>query len=468
MRPAPWHPRISVVRALVLSLSLALLPALSLPFSTRSADASEGDAGSTPRVIRGPKLEPRASRPTGSEAWPRACSFRHPLCVHASAHVGAPQVLAALASFERAWDMVTGVLRLPAPDPDLDGAYDVYMVDDVLGDAMTYVSERDPRASFDRASAFTLIDARLAAGCSMDERAAREVARASLTRVSPATDEGSARAATEYFARLMVPCAMADADGVSEFQRYAYRSVVDTFRESAPKIGDAYDLGASLFFWWIDATFGSEPGGLVRAMWALSPTRTPLGSERWDDQPDGFEVLRFTFKGALGSLSTLDDLFVEFAIARAFFGDADDGQHLLESRALGSAGRVRLDWDVPWPAEPRRFASPNAVAPSGATYVAVRRAGAPPGSRLRVEAEWEEHARMRWTAVKIDAHGKKMASVPIVGFDRGTESGMTIGELDGVDTVLLVGVNIGDALVPFDPEDEVWEPHGWVLSVMAR
>ena len=258
MRPSPWHPSISVVRALALPALLAL------SLVTPAADAGDVDAGKAPREIRGPKLEPRALRPSGSEAWQRACSFRHPLCVHASEKVASHRLLAVLASVERAWDMVTGVLRLPAPDPDLDGAYDVFLVDDALGDAMTYVSERDPRASFDRASAFTVIDARLALGCAMDARVAREVARASLTRASPATDEGSARAETEYYARLMVPCAMGDVDGVSEFQRYAYRSVVDTFRESAPKIGDAYDRGASLFMWWVDATFANEPGGMVR------------------------------------------------------------------------------------------------------------------------------------------------------------------------------------------------------------
>lgn len=429
-------------------------------------DAGGADGRGATYDFPGPSLEPRAARPAGSEAWPKACSFRRPLCVHADARGGSRPILAALAATERAWDAITGVLKIPAPDPDLAGAFHVYLVDDVVGGGATFLSERDARARFDRASAFTIIDRNLT-GCALDATLAREVARASLYRVAPATDDGSARAATTYLARLVAPCPSGD-DGFAIFQRYPHRAIVDPWREGDARLADQYERGASLFYWWLDAEFGVEPGAVVRGLWALAPTTTALGASHFRAQPDGFDVLRMTFKGTLGALTTADDLFVRFAVARAFLGAADDGEHLVESRTLGDAARLRLDWDVPWPDKPRRFACPNPVAPTAASYIAIRRANAPKGSSLAVRAEWEEHARMRWVVVKIDAKGAATSVLPVTGLDRATEAELTVTNLDDTATVLVVGVGVGDAARPFDPDDEIWEPHGCLLQLQAE
>jgi hypothetical protein len=45
---------------------------------------------------------------------------------------------------------------------------------------------------------------------------------------------------------------------------------------------------------------------------------------------------------------------------------------------------------------------------------------------------------------------------------------MTVEPLDGVDHVFLIGVNIGDADAPFDPNQGEWEPHGWLLTIGAE
>jgi hypothetical protein len=159
------------------------------------------------------------------------------------------------------------------------------------------------------------------------------------------------------------------------------------------------------------------------------------------------------------------DALLDVAVARAFLGDADDGVHQPETAPLGEAARVAIDWDVGWPSMPRRFAPRAPVAPTGSSYVVVRRAGAKPSARLRVEAEWEEHALFRWAAVKLDARGHERGRFLIPTRDRTTEAQATIVDLEGVDRVLLVGVNVGDPAYPFDPDDEVWEPHGWLLSI---
>ena len=75
--------------------------------------------------------------------------------------------------------------------------------------------------------------------------------------------------------------------------------------------GSLFAIFAALFFWWLDATYGASPGALVRAMWALAPTQTPPGAARWNDEPDGFAVLKASFKDALTSGSTIEDLYAD-------------------------------------------------------------------------------------------------------------------------------------------------------------
>ena len=335
------------------------------------------------------------------------------------------------------------VIAAPAPDGSLDGRWHVYLVDRVEGGGRALPDASDPRARFDRASSFGLVDRATPSGCELDTALLRAMARGSLWRAAPATDDGTARAETEAIARLAAPCA-ASGDDVSAFQSQPERAVVDP---SSP----AYDRGGSLFFDWLDATFGTRPGALVVGLWALAPTRTPPDAVRWAGAPTGFDVLRVSLRGALGPGSTLDDVFVRFAVARASMHPA--------------AG---LAWRVPWPVQARRFASPEPVAPTGASYVVVDHAGAPPGAKLRVELQWEDYARMRWVVLKLDGAGRSLAELPVRSLDRGTRTSTTIESLDDVDRLLLVGVNVGSTEHAFDPAQGEWEPHGWLLTVQGE
>jgi hypothetical protein len=391
-----------------------------------------------------------------------ACSFRQPLCVHASRKAPPRKILGALASTERAWEVATHALSLPPPDVDLvTGAFDVYLVPHVPAGADAELGGRDAIASFDRASAFMIVDEG-AEGCALDALVARETARAILWRVAPATDPATARAETAYLARLMVPCALEDVDGIDTFQAHPDASIA-SMRDPSD-----YAFGASLFYWWVDWSFGNAPGSVVQALWALAPTRTPMASERWIGRPDAFDVLRASFKNALTTGSTLDDLLLDFAVAREFVGKTSDAEHMPETRSLGDAAEVHADWQVDWPAQPRRLASGRGIEPTGATYVVIDCASAPKGARLRVETEWEEHAALRWAAVKIDGDGHESAAVAIPSAERATAAQITVVDLEGVTKVVLVGTNAGDPLDPFDPNDTTWEPHGWVMSVAAE
>ncbi|MBX3198987.1 MAG: hypothetical protein KF894_12720 [Labilithrix sp.] len=456
-----------------------------------------------PGVASGPYIT-YATRPLRSPEL-RACSSRVPICVHASSPGDGATATMTLDAFERAWQTLTGALAIPAPDVDPTTlAYDVFLVEPPRAErdarargaidppaaeawlreragaelATTWLEARDVRSRVDRARGFTTVDRRVRAGCVLDELAATMVARASLLRAAPATEEGTARAQSTYLAQLASPCAVGLAvDATSAFQSRATRAFADPHAgEVAATAGGAeipapaplsalFAAGAAAFWARLDWAFGRKPGGIVAASWALHPTMTPVASPRWINEPDTFDVLRTTFKGALSTNGTVHDLWLDFGVARAFLGSADDGFHLPELRTLGDAARVPLDWDIPWPEAPRRLAAREPVHPTGASYLVIRRAGARPGARLRVEIAWEEHALFRWAFVKLDAGGRELGRVVIPTTERATEAQMTLVDLDGVDRVLLVGVNVGDPAYAFDPDDEVWEPHGWLVTV---
>lgn len=410
----------------------------------------------------------------------RACSMRVPVCVHASGAAAGQAVLDVLAASERAWETIGGALRLPTPDVDReDLRYHVYLVAGASEDGVTHVAARDVRSRIDRARAFTVLDADVHAGCRLDALVAREIARASLFRVSPATAEGVARAQTTYLSHLIVPCAIGlAAPAVQAFQSRPDRAICDARagdEGSAPDdpasngpLSRAFTEGASAFWWRIDWAFGRAPFAIVMASWALSPTMTDLGASRWHDEPDAFDVMRISFKNALSTGSTIDDLLLDTAVARAFMGAADDGLHHVETRTLDDTARVTVDWDLPWPVKPKRIAARAPVFPSGSSYVVIKHEGAAPGARLRVEIAWEEHALFRWTLVKLDTHGRELGRVGIAARERATEAQMTLVDLEGVDRIMLVGTNVGDPAYRFDPDDEVWEPHGWLVTLASE
>jgi hypothetical protein len=411
----------------------------------RSANPA-GSAGTAtledpkPRVdasaaLTGPWIE-YATRPTSKQ---HACSPRAPICVH-DARDGAP-----LAAFERAWATMTGPLAMPVPDVDPGTLhYDVFVAE---GPSHTRLEARDVRSRVDRGRAFTLLDRRLQPGCALDAEAAFAIARASLWRVAPATEEATANAQARYLASLAVPCATAFDSGNQAHPE-------DTIEDS------------SAFWNRIDWAFGRQPGGIAVAAEALHPTMTPLANARWINEPDTFDVLRLTFKNALSTGSTVDDLWLDFGVARAFVGSSDDHVHIPELATIGDAGKVPLAWDIPWPDKPRRLTQRVPVMPTGATYLRVDTSKSQ-SKRLRAEIEWEQHALFRWAFVKVAADGHELGRVVIPEKERATEAMMTLVDLSGVDKVVLVGVNVGDPAYAFDPDDEVFEPHGYLVTVAA-
>jgi hypothetical protein len=435
VRPFP-RPASALAAALVTVGAMA-------PASDARAQPQQEEDGGGGAARQGPPRE-LASPPDDSDRWARACSALLPLCVLVRPGGQSGAAAEALAAAERAWNAVVGVLGLPAPDPDVDGSWHAYLVDQrVEAGARALPAALDPVAHYDRASSFAIVDAETAPGCALDFAMARAVAWGALLRAVPATDEGSARAEVEAIARLAVPCA-GDDDDAWVFQASPERTVVDA---SSP----SFSRGAAFFFDWLDASLARRPAALIQGVWALAPTRTPAGAARWSGGPTGFDVLRVSLKDALWPGSTFDDALVRFAVARAIHDPP-----------------ARLAWHVPWPDHARRFASPEPPAPTGASYVAIDHAGAPPGARLHVEATWEDYGKMRWELAKVDAAGRITGEWPVISPDKATSAALTVEDLDGADRILVVGVDIGSTEHAFDPDQAWWEPHGWLLTIEAR
>jgi hypothetical protein len=351
-------------------------------------------------------------------ALPRtACSFRRSICVHGG---DAETSRGTLEALERAWEAGV-VLGVPLPR-----SFDAYVAPEPSRSA---IADRDLLRHFDYATAYSILDAR-ATGCARDFEAARELYAASALSVAPAIDEASLRGESTALASLAVPCAAIDA---TSFQSRADRAIADPEGNPAP------------FFAWVDDAFGKEPGRALAATWALAPTKT-LGDERWTAEPDVFDVLRESLKDARGPGFSFDDALAEFSVARLELG-----------------APVRFDWDVAWPKSARTLASPYPVAEAGATYVRIDGSGA--ASRLRVDAIWEEHAKMRWTVVKLDAAGHAIAQWEAKAQPKATEAHLQIVDTAGATAFVVVAANVGNWTSPFDPDEGPWEPHGWLLTI---
>jgi hypothetical protein len=405
------------------------------------AGASRGKA----EFVPGPVTQPTRP-PSGSDSWSDLCSLKpkHRFCLYVAPGIPTPVSFDALAAADRAWDAVTNVLGVPEPVGMLDDPWPVYLTRDATRGSDAFFEARDPRSRFDEGASFAMVDPTLSPGCSLDFAFARAIARGSLWRTIPAADPGSASAESETLARLATPCAAPDSGDVREFQAHPERCVVDARDPS-------FARGAALFFDWLDGHFGARPAAITLGMEALSPTTTrpaPWADGRWASSPTGFDVLRVSLANALWKGSSLEEVFAAFAVDRAALQPAP-----------ASA------WTIAWPKPARRLASPEPIAPTGSSYILIDRAGAAPAARLRLEAQWEDYTRMRWTVLKRDSRRRVLSSISVRSLDRQTRASMTIDGLDGVDQVVVVAVNVGSTDHGFDPDQGEWEPHGWLLTV---
>ena len=440
--------RNAVAAAVALALAAGVAPAFADPADPPRFGPPPADE---PRST-GREVIPSRPRPAPSAVPLAACSFTEAVCVHAPARVRPGAVLETLGAAEHAFRAYRAI-GLPLPLPP----YDVYL-DPSLDAPLTLADLVDTSDGWDQASAFTLLPPpEPGAGCAPAFTVAQGVAHAVALGFDAGAENGALSMASSYFASLVAGCPTLEIPAVDDFQRHPELSFV----AGDPSRPD----GALLFPWFLDDTLGiGGPGRAMMGLLALAVQRTPPGAWDYKNEPDIFDILRTTMRDRG---SNLENLLLDFAVARAFVGSRSDEGHLGDVRRFGDAGRVRVEWAVPFTSLPRRLAPLAPVEAMGMTYVWVDLAGAPPGAELTFAADWELPSLFRWALVKVDKNGAESGRLDVAGVFGETHAERTLIGLDGLAGVMVVGVNIGsvDRSHPFDPDEQPLMPHGYAVTL---
>lgn len=440
--------------------------------SATSPGSSSVEPTGSPVGSAAPSVPPDPRWPTGRESAPArprppadqtpivACSWRHPICVHAATAIAPSALASTLEAAEHAADVYValGVPR-PYPDGDRGGGpeYDLYLVRGAA--PLTTVDPVPTGGSFDSASAFTVLPPPppRGAGCVFASDVARASAQAALLRIDAGIETGTLAMVSSYFASLAAPCTAAELAGIDEIQRAPEREVTAGRPE-------AFD-GNVLLPAYLEERFGG--GRLVRTILGLvtvAVQKTPPGSWQWKNEPDVFDALRQVTRDRSEELGSL---LLDLAVARAFLGDRSDGGHLADTERFGALGRIRFEWSVPFASLPRRLAPLRPVSATGATYLWIDLAGARPGSGITFVADWELPVTFHWVLVKVDREGRDAGHVDVAAIYGSTHAERTVVKLDGLAGLVVVGVNGGDLdrATPFDPDEGPFEPHGYTVTL---
>ncbi|WP_434044675.1 MULTISPECIES: hypothetical protein [Sorangium] len=441
-------------------------PAPPAPAASAQAGAPADDAAA-PADGR-PVVSP-VQRPDERDVPQRACSFTLPVCVHAPADVPGAAVLDGLAHLEaatRAYDAL-GLPR-PLPDGQRGGgpSYDLYLERGPrrgplrVGHDMRALGDR-----FDAASAFAVAAAPAAhgrGGCASASDAAYALGHAVAARLDAGAEEGALAMTASYLTAVAAPCPAEELAAVDAFQRAPERAL------TGAALG-ALD-GALLFPWFLDDAHGTgTPAQIAVSLLAIAAQSTPAGAARFRAEPDVFDALRASLRSRG---KDLDDLLLEFAVARAFLGSRSDGAHLSDAARFGDFGRVRFEWSLPYATLPRRVAPLRPIEPTGATYLwldlsAESAAGGPDleTAEITFVADWELPALFRWAIVKVDRQGAEAGRVEVAGIFGSSRAQRTVVGLGGLSGLLIVGVNAGSMIRsrPFDPDDAPFMPHAYAV-----
>jgi hypothetical protein len=429
------------------------------------------DARADP-IPTGPPYPSRIERPANAPVV--GCSFTAPVCVHAPARTDAGVLRTALADLEHAHAALVGAMGLPPPlaDGTLGSGcgFDLYLVDriaraDTAALDRWCATGRDPPEplGWDRASAFTLLDRRaVRSGCIGRNLVARGYASAIRLGIDAAERLEIREAAAAALAEIVAPCTIVGDELMDDFQAHPERAVTAVADGASPATPMA-------FHDFVDASLGAGSAGtLSTALLSIGPQTTPASSARWLDEPDLFDALR----GVLSSrqpAASVGDLLLDFAVARLFWGDRDDGVHPPGDGWAGRFGRPRFDWSIPWQSLPRRLAPSRPIDPTGSTYLWIDLNGAPVGARLALRAEWEPPVVFRWAVVRVRPDGSEASRVLVTPQERSTSAEKNVVDLAGLAGLVVVGTNVGDIGLshPFDPDEAPYEPHGYVVSLAA-
>lgn len=410
--------------------------------------------------VEPPKPAPvESERPDWPADHPVLCSERKPVCVHAKAQ---PQALEpALHAAENAYTRVVDVLGWRAPRFFLGPhrRFDVYLVPsqetwEVRPDPLLDTSRHTKTSAFGRVALDTL------GSCRLPYAMAASVARAGIYALDAAANDELANATAAYVASVAEPCADAFVAEVDDFQANPHLAVSNPAHDGG--------RGAMLFPWYLQTVLGKgAPADLLHALWALSVQPAPDDPAVLRNEPDFFDTTAILAHDVDRSLP---DLLLDFAVARAFVGNRDDGIHMPDSRFLGASGAVRFEWSIPYSSLPRRLAPLHPVEPTGASYVWLTLDDVPEKAGLGFRATWEAPDVFRFALVLVGKDGRAVARHDPVSPERGTTAQLNVEMLHNAAGVLIVACNTGSVLrdIAYDPDNRPLTPRGYEVSLFAQ
>src|SRR5262249_17022672 len=126
----------------------------------------------------------------------------------------------------------------------------------------------------------------------------------------------------------------------------------------------------------------------------------------------------------------------------------------------------RFEWAVPFASLPRRLAPSAPIEPTGATYLWLDLASAPPDAELTVVADWELPSLFRWALIKVDRSGMEAGRLEVAGVYGDSHVERTVVGLADLAGIMVVGVNAGsaDRGHPFDPDEAPFMPHAYTVT----
>lgn len=410
-----------------------------------SRASAQSDPAREPELPKGTAIA-AAERPanTGSAF----CSPKRPVCAHGTDGASA---LRALSALEDAYERLVFGLGLPPPRAD-EGrggtdALDAYVV--APRTPFTADSEPPARGLFSSAAAFCRLP--------LDEPPL--LLRSAVLCVGEAIAVGL-DASEPPFARRAFATSLWWLSGVPTPLDLEAVDAVQRSPELPIGAGDVdpRSEGAAIFFAYLEQALGAgEPGELSASLFAAAASPYPRGPA-YDNEPDSFDVLRHTVDGRFGFARLMSD----FAVARAFLGDREDGRHLPGLAWTGTFGRPRFDWVIPFSSLPRRVSIRPPVDSTGSVLIWLDLDQVPERVSLGFQAEWEAPVSFHWQLVRLGDHGEELGRIPVVFEDRSTSAEATVGHLAGTRAVLAVGTNLETVALdhPFDPDVRPFEPHG--------
>ncbi len=421
--------------------------------------------GARPPIPRPVTIDPRlptgarvgaARRPTSPK---RICSLFRPVCVHAT-EANQTAALDALGALEQAYERLVLALGLPAPldDGGLGGsdALDGYLTSSPTA-PLTVESDAPRPGPFSLASGF----------CELPLSDAALMARNATLCVGEAIALGLDASEPPHLRRAFATWlwwasglpTTADLEAIDAVQAHPEHAIAT--RDLGPD-----SEGAALLFEYLESVrSAAAPGELSTALFSAAASTTTTSGLDYVNEPDLFDVLRHSLNEEGDRYAAL---MVDFAVARAFIGERDDGLHLPGLGWAGHFGRFRADWVLKFSELPRRVLVNPAVDSTGAVILWLDLDEVGLGAALGIHVEWEPPVNFQWQLVKLGPNGDEIGRVDVPFQERAREADARVRNLDGLGAVLIVGTNLEgiDLAHPFDPDVAPFEPHAATVYVV--